>query len=198
MLIVITSGHRVVKESGQLKAMFASGLEYLHIRKPDFTESGLSELIEEIGEEYYNRIVVHDHHGLCEKYQLKGIHLKEHFRNELGCGLERYVERFRSEGYTVSSSFHDMETVEALGKLFDYTFLSPVFDSISKDGYKGKKYDVNGVTNNIVGLGGVAKDNIKTLYKLGYKGAAILGTVWESGNPEETFNKIYKKYRSIF
>lgn len=71
-----------------------------------------------------------------------------------------------------------------------YQFLSPIFDSISKQGYRaafdiksdnGKEELRDAISNATVpvyALGGVTVDKIPELESLGFSGAAFLGEVW--------------------
>ena len=56
-------------------ALFAKGLERLHLRKPGATREQQAKWIEEIAPSCRRRIVLHDHHDLALKYGLGGIHL---------------------------------------------------------------------------------------------------------------------------
>ena len=82
-------------------------------------------------------------------------------------------------------SCHSFEEVELLDGKEEYCFLSPIFDSISKEGYKANfdekelrmflKKDRN---IKVIGLGGVTEDNYSKLLDLGFDGGAFLGSVW--------------------
>jgi thiamine-phosphate pyrophosphorylase len=97
----------------------------------------------------------------------------------------------------LSASFHGWEEIRETENQFDYLFISPVFDSISKKGYEacidleqaiGVKKQL-GFTK-IVGLGGVAANNLASLEDYGLDGAALLGTIWQSANPEKAFEAV--------
>jgi thiamine-phosphate pyrophosphorylase len=72
----------------------------------------------------------------------------------------------------------------------DYLFISPIFDSISKIGYKSN-LDFNELkeclteikNNNIIALGGVKMDNVLKLKNIGFESFALLGSIWNNGNP---------------
>ncbi|UNY99921.1 thiamine phosphate synthase [Zhouia spongiae] len=192
MLIVITAENLIVNECRQLNAMFAAGLQILHLRKPGYTEKQYTKLLMGIETHYHQRIVLHDHHRLCKKVKVKGIHVKEAFRKQLGDRLYDYLQNYKKDGFTVSSSFHDVETLKSRVPFFDYVMLSPVFDSISKEGYHGKGFMVEGIKDNIIALGGVTGDKLKSLLEMGYSGAAVLGAVWKANNPQEAFSDIMK------
>ena len=88
-------------------------------------------------------------------------------------------------------SCHSYEEVEKLREEKGYCFLSPVFDSISKPGYKANvnkeelreflKKDRN---IKVIGLGGVTEDNYSELIDLGFDGGAFLGSVWKKYNEQ--------------
>lgn len=82
-------------------------------------------------------------------------------------------------------SCHSFEEVEALNGQLPYCFLSPVFDSISKQGYLAK-FDATELkaffkkkrTIKVIALGGIAEDNYNEVLSIGFDGAAFLGSVW--------------------
>lgn len=75
-IIVITSPVPVKDEAIICNALFAHGLEFLHLRKPDAPQEVYEKFIHQIEIRYRNRIIIHDHYDLVRKYQLCGIHLK--------------------------------------------------------------------------------------------------------------------------
>ncbi|MBI2281914.1 MAG: thiamine phosphate synthase [Bacteroidetes bacterium] len=86
-------------------------------------------------------------------------------------------------------SCHSFEEVEAIDGQLPYCFLSPIFDSISKQGYQAK-FDKNELkaflkkkrTIKVIGLGGVTAENYTELLELGFDGGAFLGSVWGKYN----------------
>ena len=104
-----------------------------------------------------------------------------------------------------------------------YVFLSPIFDSISKKGYKHSFFNkdleeagINGIINErVVALGGVTPEYIPQLRAWNFGGAAFLGDIWnrrtdanwkeylavikqcyvcDEGKVEGTFNGIKGRY----
>ena len=61
--------------------MFEHGLESLHIKKPGFSKKQLKKYIELIPTKHHNKIIIHSHYSLALRYNLKGIHLSNSFRN---------------------------------------------------------------------------------------------------------------------
>lgn len=97
-------------------------------------------------------------------------------------------------GKTISSSFHEPQELDDCYFEFDYHLLSPVFNSISKQGYKGRGFDVNHIDKTVIGMGGVSVANLATLDTLGYKGVGVLGAIWHSDEAVATFKKIKKHF----
>ena len=91
---------------------------------------------------------------------------------------------------TISSSFHEVAELEKCNFEFDYYLLSPVFTSISKPGYKGICFEVNNIDKRIIGMGGVTLENLSKLTNLGFRGAGVLGGVWNSPSPITNFKKM--------
>ena len=142
-------------------------------------------------------MVLHQHHCLAEAFPLKGIHLKESYRSSLK-NLAEFIERFKSNGCTISSSFHDPEKINSEASAFDYVFLSPVFTSFSKRGYKGQTFNVEKLTHKMIALGGIEADKIEESKALGYSGIAVLGAVWLAENRNKAFTEVYKEYSNVY
>ena len=100
-------------------------------------------------------------------------------------------------GKTMSSSFHEPEELAACDIEFDYHLLSPVFSSISKEGYEGRGFNVTNIDKSIVGMGGINIETIAETIQLGYKGIGVLGGVWNTENPIDSFKKIKDKFDSL-
>ena len=100
-------------------------------------------------------------------------------------------------GKTISSSFHEPEELENCAFEFDYHLLSPVFSSISKEGYEGRGFDVNSIDKIIIGMGGVTTKNLSDFNTLGFKGIGVLGGIWNSEIPVEDFKSMKLYYDEL-
>ena len=194
MLIVLTSEQEIKKEATLLSLLFKAGLKVLHLRKPSFNEEAYRSLLEQIETHFHQRIMLHEHHHLCEEFNLKGIHIQEQPRLDLGDDLKKYINRFKSANFLVSSSFHEPEVLASCQVAFDYHLLSPVFSSISKKGYEGRGFDVRHINKKIVGMGGINSRTIADTLKLGYTGIGVLGGVWNTNDPILSFQQIKQHY----
>src|SRR4051812_19891912 len=74
-MILISSSKKNDSEIGMLMNMFVYGLDTYHFRKKKFYTRQLKNYLEEIPVKYHNRIVIHSHHELALKYNLKGIYI---------------------------------------------------------------------------------------------------------------------------
>ena len=70
---------------------------------------------------------------------------------------------------------------------FDYLFLSPIFDSISKGGYKStfsseqliEASKAGVIDEKVIALGGITIDKIPYLKRLNFGGVAMLGAIYK-------------------
>ena len=180
-LVIITQPDAFEGETDICNKLFADGLQRLHLRKPGASREQLQAWIERIEPSFRKRIVLHDHHDLAMEYGLGGIHL-----NSRNPEAPDWLNRKR---ISLSRSCHSVAEVEACQKDYDYVFLSPIFDSISKQGYKAAfskeelaEAKTRGILYNVYALGGITFDKLQEAEHLGFAGAAMLGGFWESPN----------------
>lgn len=180
--IVFTSPSFVGGEDFYIRRLFDAGVDVLHLRKPGAAADQCAALIEAIPERWRGRIVVHDHFSLCRDYGLMGVHLNSRNPSPPADFAPR----------SVSASCHSLDEVARRKPGLSYVTLSPVFDSISKQGYRSAYTDAelrqaasSGVIDSrVVALGGVSLQGIPMLREWGFGGAAFLGDVWErAGHP---------------
>lgn len=194
MIVVIAPEKDIPNEIEILHQLFQEGLEFYHLRKPNKNFEEFCDYLKQIDEKYHNKIVIHHFHKLINDYNLKGIHFQEQKRIEHINNPGHYFKGLNMYGKTISSSFHEPQELADCHFDFDYHLLSPVFDSISKQGYKGRGFDVNHINKTTIGMGGVSVDNLPTFDTLGYKGVAVLGTIWKSQESVNIFKKIKKHF----
>ena len=198
MIVLIAPENDIPNEIEILHQLFQQGLAYYHLRKPfkDYQEH--CDYLNLIDTKYHNRIVVHLFHELINAYDLKGVHFQEQKRIDHIDNPGQYFKSLDMYGKTISSSFHDPEVLEDCEFEFDYHLLSPVFSSISKQGYEGKGFDVNSSEKLIVGMGGITDKTVQQTLKLGFKGIGVLGGVWNMENPVESFVALKKHYEAAW
>lgn len=174
--IVITSPGFLQGEADFIDRLFGHGLDRLHLRKPGAEIGECRRLLDGISREWLPQIVVHDNFGLCREYGLGGVHLNG--RNPIAPP--------NHEG-SVSRSCHSLEEISRYKGECDYLTLSPIFNSISKQGYMAAfgpgqlaaARDSGLIDRRVIALGGVTLENIPRVKELGFGGVAILGDVWQ-------------------
>lgn len=179
-IIAITRPHFVDGEAVFIKKLFEKGLDILHLRKPlcdnnrDVTTTRIRLLLKELSANERKNIIIHDYHEFYEEFSLKGVHINKNIKT-----LPIDYQGFKTR------SCHSLEEVVSYKNDFDYVFLSPVFDSISKESYRSKfsretleKASRGGIIDEkVVALGGVDFENIHCLKELGFGGVAMLGSI---------------------
>ena len=194
MIVVIAPENDIANEIDILTGLFQEGLAFYHFRKPHKNYEEHCIYLDKINPEYHNRIVVHYHHELINSYNLKGIHFQEQKRKDHIDNPGQYFKNLNMFGKTISSSFHEPEDLAKCDFEFDYHLLSPVFASISKQGYEGRGFNVNHIDKTIIGMGGVTSDNLNEFDTLGFKGVGVLGGIWNSNTPVKTFKTMQQHY----
>lgn len=174
-IIAITTPNFIECEASVIPHLLQLGVDLVHIRKPSATSEQLALLLNSLPTWCYDQLVVHDCLELANKYNLKGVHLNR--RNHT------VPDNFKG---SVSMSCHSLEEVEIKKDMADYVFLSPIFNSISKNGYNSafNKEELHNaikqgtIDKKVIALGGVSLANIETVKDLGFGGAALLGDIW--------------------
>lgn len=193
-LIVLTAPEWLPDEAAAVTALFAQGLRRLHLRKSAASREELDAFIVALPAAVRGRIVLHDHFDLQPRWGLGGVHLNG--RNPLpptGCSG------------TVSRSCHSLEEVAAWRDRLDYLFLSPIFDSISKQGYRAgfaaeelSRAAREGIIDwRVMALGGVTPDNLAQVRAWGFGGAAVLGDLWQGYRGAETLSELLHRFGAL-
>ena len=183
MIILISNPAPVKDEHKIIRQIFDEGLDVFHLRKKEYPESDLRTFIENIPKKYQGKTVLHSHYHLAGEYGLRGIHVSNTFKGEMPDG-------------TLSVSFHSPEEILKSEITFDYGFLSPVFDSISKEGYQSRfnsaevKLFLKNRNEKIIALGGIDEDKIESVKDMGFSGIALLGAIWQNEHPADKFKRI--------
>lgn len=172
--LVITSPTFFPGEAAFIHRLFAHGVDIVHLRKPGATADDCARLLDDLTSDDRRRIVIHDFFELAQPYGLRGIHLNAR-RSTVPDGWQGHVSR----------SCHSLEEVKRYKDACDYVFLSPIFDSVSKQGYASaftdetlREASKDGIIDHkVVALGGVTPNKIDYLQQLNFGGASMLGSV---------------------
>jgi len=175
-------------EAKVVARLFSLGLETYHLRKPSFTSDEFRSFLIALPPEFHNRIVIHSHFELSLEFDLKGIHLNEANKERIG-----HLNHYK----VISGSFHSLPDLRENTFPYQYVFLSPVFDSISKAGYTAQfdlaqlaavlSLPATKLLPEVIALGGIHAENLPLIRQTGFAGAAVIGAVWQNQDPVQAF-----------
>lgn len=178
-LIVVSHSDIQPCELQQARLLLSQDL-YFHVRKPGLRDDQLRAYLAEIPAQHCSKVVLHSKPMIAAEFNLGGCH---------GTISNRFPGRR-------SVSTHSFEEICSLDPSIDYAFLSPIFGSISKPGY-GPRFSYADLREAlklspvpIAALGGVTADNIGLCAELGFWGAAVHGSLWQSRDFEETLDEL--------
>ncbi len=193
-LVVITDNKTSENEIESIVQMFEAGLMTLHVRKNRMSTKELDAYIKEIPAHFHNRIIIHSHHKLALKYDLKGFHftathLKQKFRLWLNTKMI-YIRKphlIKTISHKRVADIYTQQNVET-----DYCFLGTMFHNLTGGLYSGF-YNEAIITANkttgkkIIARGGVNEKSIELAQSLGFYGVALFGHLWKSATPFEKY-----------
>jgi thiamine-phosphate pyrophosphorylase len=179
MVIIISSPTPVDQEHKIINALFDEGLSIFHLRKLDYSAKELHHLVIKINREHHSKIAFHQHHELAEQLGSRRLHFTEQDRKK----KMQEIQKFKKGDAVFSTSIHHLAAYATLSELFDYCFLAPVFNSISKPELQSMitpdfKLPARSKTK-IIALGGISSSGIPDVKKYGFDGIAALGNIWQ-------------------
>lgn len=190
-LVLLTAPEPHPAEREVLAAIMASTTPpRLHLRRPTWTLAETADWLRDAPAEWLPHLVLHNHHELAAEFGVGGVH---------------FTARARAAGQhqvglasgTVSTALHSLAEVRAAGAAFDYVFLSPIFNSISKVGYPSA-FNLPEVAAtlqavpeaHVLALGGIQAGTLPLARQTGFAGAAVLGAIWEAPDPAAAFREL--------
>ena len=175
-MVVITRPDFYDAEAAEINALAETRHPFiLHLRKPGATAGQYAGLLKKITPDFLPCVTLGDCFELAEAFPVGGVHLSSRQPSYNGGRKLR-----------VSKSCHT--TAELRDKeQYDYCFLSPIFNSISKQGYSspftGGEIEAATLTgiidHRVIALGGIDENTITRLPHGAFGGAAFLGAVWQ-------------------
>lgn len=159
-----------LREATAVRALLEAGWDKVHLRHPDASRNDIRRVIEAIPQGFHDRLVIHGHFDLCNDFNLGGLHLNHR------CPTPPALYRG-----PLSRSCHSVEELRQCSGMA-YATLSPVFDSISKQGYQSRFTNEDflslcEIRTPVIALGGVTAEQIPLLKRYNFKGFAMLGAI---------------------
>lgn len=174
-IIAITVPQIIDEDAYLISNLLKMGIYSVHLRKPEASIHECRTLLAKLTKEERAKIIIHDYPELYTGFSLKGIHINKNITS-LPDGYNGFKTR----------SCHSFEEITKYKHEYDYLFLSPIFDSISKVGYKSAftkdellKASTSGIIDHkIIALGGVTLDMTPYLKQLNFGGVAMIGGIY--------------------
>lgn len=186
MIIVISPSGIIPNELQMLNNLFQEGLEHFHFRKYGLSDDQALEYLDQIEPKYLDKVVLHSHRHLANELKIERLHFN--FSDRLNNEHLDYERRCQ-----ITTSTHSIQEFNSLDKTWNYAFLSPVFQSISKPGYGRFESVFSEIGNKendsvaLIGLGGIDYQNMESVFEIGSDGVALLGSIWNQANPRSYF-----------
>lgn len=173
-LVIMTKPTFFVEEDKILATLFEEGMECLHLYKPNSSPLYSERLLSLLPEEYYRKIIVHNHYYLKNEYDLGGIHID----SQTSPMPDKYKGRVTITCSTISE-------LKAAKKKAEYVFLKGVFDSCSGNhtaAFTANELHIAAkqglIDKHVYALGGICHENIKAAKNLGFGGVVVCGDLW--------------------
>jgi len=200
-LIIISPPEEYPHEPRAVSRILQQSRATFHLRKPGCSLGALSAYLQEIPAGLHGRIMVHGHPDLLDRFTIRGVHFKE--RQRIADPLAVHRIHAARPPARISSAFHRIADIPEADGSFDYVFLSPVFDSISKPGYRAAfdRHELRrflaSTAQTVVALGGIDVQRVGEAAALGFAGVAVLGAVWSEKDPEKAALELAAACRTV-
>lgn len=171
--IAITPPEILPDEPQVITTILTGGWDMVHLRHPGASKTDIRRIIEAVPQQLHRRLRLHGHFSLTDEFNLGGLHLNSRCPNPPA-----------NYSGPLSLTCHSPEQVAeaAVTGKYDYVTLSPVFDSLSKQGYNSafSPEDIRRATScdvRIIALGGVTPAKLTEIEAAGFAGYAVLGYI---------------------
>lgn len=185
-------------ETEALCWLFEKGLQRFHVRKKTQNLAEVRAYIQQIPQVHHTKIVLHNHFELLAEFEgIGGLHFN--VQNPFSLAV---VEQYPQKIYT--ESVHSLAEISKIDAHISYCFLSPIYDSISKQNYhssfeeKELQYffsQYQGKTK-VVALGGIRGENLKKTLSMGFDNVAILGYIWGEYEKDNSISSLISRWES--
>ncbi|MES2799299.1 MAG: bifunctional hydroxymethylpyrimidine kinase/phosphomethylpyrimidine kinase [Bacteroidota bacterium] len=178
MRILLSYPDSVANEAARINLLMAENFDVFHLRKPNWTAGQVKQLLNQLSSDVLKRTSLHQHHDVAIEFGIQRLHFPADLRNSFS---SLQLEEMKWDDAVFSTSVHSTDEYLELSDVFDYTFLGPVFDSISKEGYKAINPDLSrkNAHVDVIALGGITPKNESLAVQMGFDGVAVLGSVWK-------------------
>lgn len=195
-IIVLSPENDYPGEMQWVVRLLAAGLQRYHLRKPGWGDAEVEAYLEKIPCRWRPKVVVHQCYRAVKKFKLGGWHCKD---REDQLQSIRSLPQSVPSPTTLSRSIHHLDDLYGDLASWDYVFLSPIHRSISKANY-GPHWGATELETairrckdlsdtKVYALGGVEPANIPDCTLMGFDGVALLGAIWSSPHPLQSYGE---------
>jgi thiamine-phosphate pyrophosphorylase len=189
MIQIITHSSHIPDETKIWEQLLNQGADSILLRKPGWLEADYVSLLSRTNPACYSKLMIAEHVTLCERYGLQGIHFGEAARASI---TGEQLNNWQQKGWLLSTGIHSADTLHVASNNWSQLLLSPVFDSISKPGYRSAfeenfRLNKDGFEGNVLALGGINHTTAGKARDMQFDGIALLGAIWE--NPENAVSE---------
>ncbi len=190
---MFSSPSNVEDEIDTIHKILESNTFLFHLRKPNLNIQETRCFLNKISVNYHSKIVIHNHISLLNEYKLKGFYCTRQFleKNKIELLKQQYPKSIFSKG---CHSINELKDINH----YNYVFLSPIFDSISKNNLHSNfkltqlEKELKLVKTAIYALGGITPNQLKKIEHINFKGVGVLGFIWENKHPIKQLHKLFK------
>lgn len=168
-------------EARWITVILDAGWDWVHLRHPLATRSDIKRIIEAIPQRLHSRLRLHGHFDLVYEFNVGGIHLNSR------CPVPPFGYNGR-----MSRSCHSIAELDRYPQC-DYLTLSPIFDSVSKSGYRqafALEEFFSMPDRPVIALGGIVPERVGLLSQYSFAGYAVLGYLWQARNEAELLQRL--------
>lgn len=163
-------------------------IKAIHLRKPEWSLDETADFLSKLPNEVLGKIRLHAHFELGKLFPIQGYHINHRWPQA-------------PPGSNISASCHSLEEVARKLPVCSYVFLSPIFNSISKQGYMSNfQYceieegrNIGLINNKTLALGGIDVPQLPIIKEWGFEGAAILGGLWKGFEENPDLDALEKR-----
>ena len=181
MLAILSPTDPTPGQIASLDSLFEAGLRTMILRLPEGGPESYLAVLKGIAPKYHSRVFLPwKMRSLAGLFAVGGFYFKAAEAAALTEDDEYFLKDFRT-----IVGCHSVEEMEASKVPPSFFLLSPVFDSVSKKGYRANprlrelQAELKEVSRPVLAMGGVTPERYSELFGMGFSGAAVIGSVWE-------------------
>lgn len=198
-ILAVSPESEYADEPELIMRLLDAGLDRYHVRKPSWDLAAYGSLIEAVAVAYRSRLSIHQFPELSQRYSI-GFHLKDAEAGSTAPAGESHGEVIAFGPRLRSRSLHRLSGLAASVSGFYYSFLSPVYPSLSKPGYRAtwSQAELRAAlalprSGRLYALGGITPANAPKALELGFDGVVLHGALWQSSDPVQVVRHCRKE-----